>query len=257
MLSTLPLYTFSHNKELIKAFYQSLSDYMRAAGVKDFPCDVQVIADDLNIYQNRDLLFGQCCGFPLTTCLADHLEYLATPHYELEGCRGAYYSSFAVVLNDDKKSQFLPDYLTARWVANEPHSHSGYNVLVDLWACHGLTRSEGAVSFSGSHEKSVEALLNKDADIAFIDAISWYWLCEADKDLRSRLSVIGQSKYAPAPAFVMSKKRVGDYKEQIQNLLVEAFADNKIKQHAAALKISGISVLSEQVYIEDIKKLCG
>ena len=53
--------------------------------------------DDLHAFWRRDdLALSQTCGYPLMFGLREHVQLIATPHFDAPGCDGPNYSSVLV-----------------------------------------------------------------------------------------------------------------------------------------------------------------
>ncbi|HXE72290.1 MAG TPA: PhnD/SsuA/transferrin family substrate-binding protein [Candidatus Nitrosotenuis sp.] len=154
------------------------------------------------LYQGQADL-GFVCG--LGYVLQDRLfELLAAPVMEGSryGGRPVYFSE--VVVRRDSPFRSFPELRGTVWAYNEPYSHSGYNVLRHHLARLGETEGFFARAVeSGSHQRSLEMVLEGSVDSACIDTtvLEWWGARHPGwrQELRS-LEVLGPSPMPPAVA---------------------------------------------------------
>src|SRR5690606_18074020 len=93
-----------------------------------------------------------------------------------------------------------------RFVANEPHSMSGYLALRDDLAAAGEGPSTFAeITFSGGHRASVRAVAGGQADVATIDCRSWS-LAQRLEPASAGLCAVGWTSARPGLPYIMSKR---------------------------------------------------
>jgi ABC-type phosphate/phosphonate transport system substrate-binding protein len=89
---------------------------------------------------------------------------------------------------------------------NTINSNSGMNVLRhEIEKINKLGAIEQffkELKISGSHNNSLQYLIDEKADIASIDAASYYFLQRNNPELNSQLKVIGRSVKTTSPPFV-------------------------------------------------------
>ena len=89
---------------------------------------------------------------------------------------------------------------------NTMNSNSGMNVLRhEIETINKLGAIEQffkEINISGSHNNSLQYLIDEKADIASIDAASYYFLQRNNPELNSQLKVIGRSVKTTSPPFV-------------------------------------------------------
>src|SRR5262249_34706846 len=100
--------------------------------------------------------------------------------------RPIYFSD--VIVHADSPFFTFEDLRGTRWAYNEPHSHSGYQVVRYFLATRGLDGTFFAdVTASGAHEKSVKRILRGEVDASAIDSTVLEMLFARDATLASRL----------------------------------------------------------------------
>ena len=96
----MPMYVMPEIENMLNRWWQGLGRHLREAGVKRVP-DRLERPDNLTIHWlNKDLLFSQTCGFPLTHILDNNVTLVAVPVYNVPGCEGIMYCSMIIVRND-------------------------------------------------------------------------------------------------------------------------------------------------------------
>jgi phosphonate transport system substrate-binding protein len=167
-------------------------------------------------WQKREHLFdlGEIqilwlCGLPYVDKVdaAEHdVELLAVPvpSGERYQSKPIYFSD--VVVRRDRPFRFFQDLRGASWAYNEPHSHSGFNVVRAHLAQSG---EQGhffrAAIESGSHSASLEMILRGQVDAAAIDSTVLEWLAAQRADLTQEIRVIDSLGPSPIPPWVISR----------------------------------------------------
>ena len=119
--------------------------------------------------------------------------------------RPVYYSDVMV----RKESEYLcfEDLRGARWAYNEPGSQSGYNItryhLAKMGAKSGFF---GEVVAAGSHQVSIEMVLDGAIDAAAIDTTVLALEADVDERIGSELRVIDSLGPSPIPPLVISNQ---------------------------------------------------
>ena len=127
MLASLSMYDLAEVRAATDAWWRGLASALRRAGVESVP-EVLTRGADGEVWQSPALLLAQTCGYPLTHALAGVVELVATPVYAAPGCRGAEYSSF-IVVSEDNGAATLEELRGAVCTYNGRDSQSGYNAL--------------------------------------------------------------------------------------------------------------------------------
>ncbi len=164
---------------------------------------------DDEIVSSEKTRLSHVCGYPLVNQYAGQLEPLCAPHFEIDGVNGAeYFSYFMVKKTMPINSIVESDGLIA--AVNTINSNSGMNVLRhEIETINKLGAIEQffkELKISGSHNNSLQYLIDEKADIASIDAASYYFLQRNNPELNSQLKVIGCSVKTTSPPFVTHVK---------------------------------------------------
>ena len=158
--------------ELRSAWRDLLARFYPLSGL---PGDLPEVRYDTDESSLRDpgLVFGYTCGYPLVTRLADRLEPLCVPEFDVPGCQNHLYSSRFIVPADSDIG-CLADCRGLVLAVNSPDSNSGMNVLRHALAKLGAQAPWFAqVEFTGSHRASLEAVAAGRAQLAAIDCVSY------------------------------------------------------------------------------------
>ena len=160
---------------------------------------------DDEIISSEKTRLSHVCGYPLVNQYAGQLKPLCAPHFDIDGVNGAeYFSYFMVKKTMPINSIVESDGLIA--AVNTMNSNSGMNVLRhEIETINKLGAIEQffkEIMISGSHNNSLEYLIDEKADIASIDAASYYFLQRNNQELNSQLKVIGRSVKTTSPPFV-------------------------------------------------------
>ena len=178
------------------------------------------------------LLLSQCCGPDLFTPQAQELVPIARPVFSDLDCTPGQYFSYIVCASHQARRHDLND--SSRFVINSASSRSGCAALFEWTTANGMNCNQ--VLISGSHAGSLESLRNGTADMAAIDAHSWPLL-----DSRG-ITIIGKSKEAPTPPFVMHRR------SPITPALMHEALSGAIQQAGASINIETVMSASRKTY---------
>lgn len=146
---------------------------------------------------------------------------MAEPRYST---RPIYFSD--VVVRRDSPYQTFADLRGARWVYNEPGSHSGVAIVSWYLAQHGLDYSFfGEVRASGAHQYSLRMVLDGDAAASAIDATVLDLLVAQQPQLREKIRVIEALGPSPIPPWVIGRHVPPALRNQLRLALTEMHAD--------------------------------
>jgi phosphonate transport system substrate-binding protein len=161
-----------------------------------------------------DLAF--ICGLPYTE---KHdrpdcpVELLAAPVMGAERYQGRPVYFTDVVVRSDGPLHSFADLRGRSWAFNGVDSNSGYNIPRDHLLALGETAGYfGCTAHSGSHQKSVQMVLDGLADASGIDSIVFELECNLRPEVSRRLRVIESLGPHPVPPVVVSKSLPGKTK---------------------------------------------
>lgn len=148
---------------------------------------------DLDLLRSPDMLLGHTCGYPLMRFLQADCYPVCVPLFDVDGCRGKYYSSNIVVPADSRVKK-LSDCRGMVAAINGRDSNSGMNVLRHAVALLANPPFFSDVVVSGSHLNSLSAVAHGEADIAAIDSVSLTFIKDEWPALVERVKTIGYSE---------------------------------------------------------------
>jgi len=247
--ASLPMYDLPEMQVATNEFWQGLARAFRREGIDDVPSLLEAPVDYEGHWLSPDLLFSQTCGYPLRHALKDRVAYVATPSYSVEGCgRGTYRS--VILVHRDSKARTLADLRGKIATFNDPHSHSGMNVLRAMVA--PLSHDGaffGQVVESGRHEASIRMVADGDADVATIDCVTYATLERYRPAATDGVRVLGLTAEAPTLPFITSLEAGPDRIARLRAGLARAFADPDLAEARAKLFLEEIVVLPDDAYL--------
>lgn len=213
---TCGMYSFTDE---LKLAWQQLFDVL--TGLIDADSDLKISVrfdSDQSLLYDPSLLLGHTCGYPLMTHLQDRVSPFCAPVFDVPGSEGKLYSSrFIVAANSGIAS--LADCRGKVAAINAPDSNSGMNVL--RYAISSLDpagRFFSRVISTGGHLPSLEAVANRQADIAAIDCVSYQLIEDCRPELVKQVHSIGFSVKTCGLPFVIPGSSGADTEMLIDNL---------------------------------------
>lgn len=248
MIATLPMYDLPEARAATDAWWSILCRHFRKAGLDDMPEALTRTTNVTDSWIRPELLFTQTCGYPLTHDWAAHLQLVATPCYEAEGCDGSTYSS-AILVTENSPARDLED-LRGRHVAyNATHSQSGYNALratIAPLAKDGRFFAEA--SESGGHRPSMQLVRDGAADVCAVDFLTLEMHRRFAPEHVEGLRVLGQTESAPALPYVTAIDRDEETVLRLRDGLRAAIADPVGKTAREALFLEDVDMLPRSAY---------
>lgn len=206
-------------------------------------------ADYMASWERPDLLFSQTCGYPFTHALKGKVTYLATPHYEADGCDGPSYCSMIFA----REKRPLEAFRGSTAAVNTPDSMSGMLALKLVFAAHAEQGQFFARAIlSGGHRKSLAAVREGRADVCAIDAVCVALAKRyAPQDLEGLVEV-ARSPSVPALPYITNR---GDA-ETLRHALRAACDDPSLARTRERLLIEDVQPITEDRYslITDYEK---
>jgi ABC-type phosphate/phosphonate transport system substrate-binding protein len=236
-IAALPMYNVT--PALAALWRDLLADVLRIAAP-----DTHIVepGDDLAaLWRRPNLLLSQTCGYPLMHGLLDHVQLVATPHFDAPGCTSADYSS-VLITRADAPFDSLAACRGARAAYNQDDSNSGMNVLrhaVAPLAQNGAFFSETVRT--GSHLGSLQAVIDKRADLAAIDCVTFAFVRDALPELAQRVRQIGVSASSPGLPLIAANSVPFDTVQALRSALSEAVRSQP--ERAKRLRLKGFSTL--------------
>ncbi|MGJ8622582.1 MAG: phosphate/phosphite/phosphonate ABC transporter substrate-binding protein [Yoonia sp.] len=194
------MYARPGNAAAHAALWTLIRDHLRAGGIAA-PDRLNCHIAPMDGWAHPDLVLGQICNLPLRKLFIDKVTVIGAADYGLAGCPAGYYRSHFVVRKDSPFRD--PIALTdARFAYSEVLSQSGYGAA-QLWAAARGAQFRPTLQ-TGSHKASIAAVAEGRADIASIDAQTW-WIETRENPYIRELDIIGHTDPSPGMSFITRK----------------------------------------------------
>ena len=243
MIASLPMYDWPEVRKATDAWWSGLARHLGVTGELDRR------ADHFAVWRQSDLTFSQTCGYPFTHEFKGLLNYIGTPHYNVDGCDEPNYSS--IVFARDR--QPLERFKGSVAAVNNPDSMSGMLALQLVFAPLATNGNFfSSVVESGGHVNSMIAVRHGKADVCAIDAVCVAMAKRYRPDYLKGLVEIARSPLVPSLPFVTR----GGNMDVMRQALVAAFGDESLHEARDQLFLSGQSVLRPNAYerITDLER---
>ena len=194
MIASLPMYARASNRDAHDAFWVLVRNGLRDRGIAA-PDTLDHDINHMDSWAHTDLVLGQICNLPYRVVFRDRVTLIGAAHYGLPDCAPGYYYSHIVVRADETRT----DLRGLRFACNELLSHSGYGAAHIWAAARGFRFSAPLVL--GSHHAVIAAIADGYADIAAIDAQTW-WMEAQENPQVPRLRIIGQTPASAGQSFM-------------------------------------------------------
>jgi phosphonate transport system substrate-binding protein len=194
-----------------------------------------VIVDEAE-WPEREALFDRgevqvcwICGLPYVwkaDQAPSQIELLAAPVMQDDRYRGlpVYFSE--VVVHSDSPFHQFEDLQGATWAFNEPGSHSGYNIArFRLASMDSPETFFGRTEMSGSHEVSLEGILDGRFDGSAIDSIVLGLYLQQHPEHRSAFRSIETLGPSPIPPLVVRRSVPDALRQELRRLLLSMHED--------------------------------
>jgi ABC-type phosphate/phosphonate transport system substrate-binding protein len=235
MLATLPMYDWPEVRGATDQFWAILA---RTSG---YDILLNRSGNYMDAWNDPALVFSQSCGYPFTHQFRDKLIYVATAHYNADGCNGSNYCSIILAREQKPVSAFRH----SRAAINSPDSMSGMLALKLVTSPYddGVEFFSDVVE-SGGHTRSMELVRDGMADMCAIDAVCVDLARRYRPRLLEGLHEIARSPLVPGLPYVT---RFGD-PEKLAKALQSVINDPANKDVMKTLLISGLSILPVSAY---------
>lgn len=201
MTASLPMYDTASTR----AANDRLWDLIRQAYGAG-PPTLDRSTDPHTTWEDPDLILSQTCGLPYRSGLHARVSLVGTPDYRVDGCPPGFYRSVVVVREDDPRED-LRAFDGACLARNDARSQSGWAAIEGHLAENGFGYNfVGRTLDTGSHAASAQAVAERRADIAALDAITWRLLTR-DTDVATDLRVLAVTRPTPGLPLISAQGR--------------------------------------------------
>jgi len=246
-IAVLPMYDFPWVAAANDALWTTISARLGEAGVRA-PAKLTRGGDLAALWRDPSLVFGQTCGYPYATGLKDAVTLIATPEYSFPGCEGASHRSFIIARVSDARRS-LSEFKGSTAAVNGYDSNSGMNLFrAAIASVAGGAPFFSSIVAAGSHEASIEAAADGQADLASIDCVSFALIERGRPDLIERVAIVAESLLSPGLPFIASARLGRETIEAVREALLAALADPNLAEARAALGLTGARVMTPADY---------
>lgn len=207
MIASLPMYERPENRGAHDTFWTAFRDTL---GYGPATLDRKIAYD--KSWAHPDLLLGQICNLPYRAKFRDQLVRISNCDHRLPDTPAGFHHSVFVVRAQDAERGLAPACL-GRFAYNDGLSQSGWGAPLERITAQGLKFH--TTIRTGAHVNSMHAVVNGDADLAAIDAVTWRMLQKWEPAAEG-LRVVARTGLSPAMTFVTSK---GHDPEKLRNAI--------------------------------------
>lgn len=210
------------------------------------------IGHELAEFERGEAEVGFLCGLlyvHLRRVSSCPVELLAAP--VLLGARyqdtPRYFSD--VVVRRESAFTSFEDLRGCRWAYNERASHSGYNLVAYNLLQRGLTLDYfSQCSATGSHLRSLQAVLDGEADATALDSHLLDVLLQQQPALSTKLRVVSMLGPSPIPPLIIASSLRPDFKQRIRTVLLTMHDDPLAAQELRKGQIKRFAPVSDEDY---------
>ncbi|MBX2867041.1 MAG: PhnD/SsuA/transferrin family substrate-binding protein [Acidiferrobacterales bacterium] len=211
-------------------------------------CEIELNFSPSNaLYFSEKALLSHTCGYPYLKKWRDSHLPVCIPLFDIDGCDDISYRSW-FIRHKRSPNRHLEHFYQSRVAINGWESNSGMNVLrYAISQLAGNSKFFREVTVTGSHFQSICDVAEGRADIAAIDAVSFYFASVKSPKLLDHIEIFDQSAVTVGLPFVQHRNSTIDPAEvtQFLNHAAKSFSD----QHGAAFKLTGFKIVDEQAYL--------
>lgn len=246
-IASLGMYDHGEQQVANDRIWAEIARILRARGIAGVPDRLERTRPVQDHWHDPNLLFGQICGFPLVTDRSLALRVLGRPDYTAPGCADGLHHSLVLTRAAEKFP--LEDYRGRRAAINGRDSNTGMNLFRALIAdLAGGQPFFTTVHETGSHRQSMGAILNDEADIAAIDAVTYAAVIRAEPEVAASLRIVATTAVSPMPAFVTSRHTPVETVAALRIALAEVAAAPGLADARDALFLRGILPAGADLY---------
>ncbi|WP_299292400.1 PhnD/SsuA/transferrin family substrate-binding protein [uncultured Tateyamaria sp.] len=199
MIASLGMYDMPHARDAYDRFWDGIRDALGYG-----PEKLDRTHDSWGIWQSPDLLLAQTCGLPFRARLYGQVTLVGTPDYGLRDCPSGYYYSYIIRRRGDDRD--LRSLARSGILAyNDGLSQSGWAAPVA--AAGALNLTVPATLETGAHVASIHAVLERRADFAGIDAITYLMWQHANPETARGIETFIRTDPTPGLPLITAKGR--------------------------------------------------
>ena len=247
LIAILPMYDFPWTAAANDALWTAISARLAEAGVQS-PMRLTRGGELAALWRHPGLIFGQTCGYPYASGLKDVMTLIAAPEYSFPGCEDVSHRSFIIRRVTDTRHE-LSEFRGATAALNAYDSNTGMNLFrATIAPIAGKAPFFRSVAVTGSHEASVRAVSDGEADLASIDCVSFALLSRGRPELVEGVALVAESPLSPGLPFVASARLGRSTINAVREALFAALEDPNLAETRRALGLAGGRILVQRGY---------
>lgn len=221
-------------------YWQAIRSEMLVRGIR-CPETLSDADDLMAMWLSPDLVLSQTCGMPYRLHLHDKVKLVGTPDYGIDGCEPGFYNSVFIVRANDTRRR-VDEFSDDIFAFNSIDSQSGY--AAPYFHCQALGFWFQRKIATNAHVASAQTVIEGQASIAAIDAVTWR-LLENFEPALSALKVLDRTAPTPGLPYI-SAVAMGEN----QTFDAVHAAINRLHQHdKSLLQLQGIVSIDKAEYL--------
>lgn len=243
-----PMYDFPFVQDDCDTLWFCLREALHEEGFSGLPQNIRRTGALTRIWSAPGLFLSQCCGADLLRDAGEHMQYVATPVYDIPEGPGGYYCS-RLIVSESANFGAVSDLYGHTACVNDWGSHSGCTALAAMVAPYNNAgRFFSDVSVSGSHAASIDMVRSGQADAAGIDAVTMALIQRHRPEALKGVRVLSSSRTVPAPPFVTGLSCTPEELAGIRVALGDIARDPAVERICNRLLFSGLVVHDTKAY---------
>jgi ABC-type phosphate/phosphonate transport system substrate-binding protein len=240
MLASLSMYDRPELKAHNQVYWSEIRRALYSRGIES-PKLLTEEGTDLAFWGSPKLFLSQTCGLPYRKYLHNKVNLVGTPDCGVKGCPPGYYCSYFIVRKNDKRNS-LPQFNNSVFAYNEKNSQSGFASAWNHLKSLGFWFQN--IKITGSHLRSAHSLVNGEADIAAIDAVTWRFIKKYEA-IATELRILEATEPTPGLPYITSKTLKSDVMFDAIEDVIKNLAKNVLRE----LNITGIIKIPKARYL--------
>lgn len=236
-------------------YYREFLDYIgNELGKPVEYVDIPSYEETNKMLEDRDIDAAIVCSGPYVDGHSKFgLELLAAP----KAFGAAVYYSY-IIVPKESTAKTLDDLKGKTFAFSDPLSNSGKLVPEYLLAKKGYSSSTffSKTVYSGSHDKSIQAVAGSLVDGAAVDSLIWEYLAKTKPELTAKTRIILKSEPYTTPPFVAHPAMDPLVKEKLRTILLTAHTTPKGREILNKMMTESYVAVQDRDYdsVRDMKK---
>ncbi|BCG47971.1 ABC transporter, substrate-binding protein [Citrifermentans bremense] len=237
------------------AYYREFLDYIGDELGKPVEyVDIPSYEETNKMLENRNIDAAIVCSGPYVDGHKKFgLELLAAP----KAFGAAVYYSY-IIVPKESSAKALDDLKGKTFAFTDPLSNSGKLVPEYLLAKKGYSSSTffSKTVYSGSHDKSIQAVAGALVDGAAVDSLIWEYLARTKPEMTAKTRIILRSEPYTTPPFVAHPAMNPSVKEKLRTILLTAHTTPKGREILEKMMTERYVAVEDRDYdsVRDMKK---